>query len=91
MKVCHCTLAGTKACDTCQNGIAAASTEFDRTVIHHECAEEIERLRAWQQEVLPYLNVAAARFKPKPLDIIHFNKTIDDLDRLIAEAKEAKE
>jgi hypothetical protein len=47
---------------------------------------KINRLRKWQEEALPYLNLASARLKPSPLDFIRFNDAIDDINRLIAKA-----
>ena len=52
-----------------------------------DLADEVIRLRKWQEEALPYLNLASARLMPKPLDFIRFNDAIDDIDRLIAEAE----
>ena len=56
-----------------------------------DLVDEVIRLRKWQEEALPYLNIALARLKPSHLDFIRFNDAIDDINRLIAEAKEVKE
>lgn len=53
-----------------------------------DLADEVIRLRKWQQETLPWLNVAAAQFKPRPLDLVTFNSTVGTIYRLIAEAQE---
>ena len=53
----------------------------------YDLVDEVIRLRKWQSEAVPYLNIASARLMPKPLDFIRFNNAIDDIDRLIAEAE----
>jgi len=71
---------------TTNEHIKAAFIETDNFKFHHECANEIERLRKWQQEAACWLRgirttmVLVGTPKDKK----------DALDRLIAEAQEAK-
>ena len=71
---------------TAKEHIASTFVETDNFKFHHECADEIERLRKWQQEALPWLSYASDRYWDKN----HHHNGVgrnNDLDRLIAEAE----
>ena len=68
---------------TTNEHIAATFVETDNFKFHHECADEIERLRKWQQEAVRWLEGARAT-----MELVGAPKDMKNtIDRLIAEAK----